>query len=79
MTILRKNAMDLLEKMPEEKLYFLVQIMQGVNGLYGNDIKTEKDNAFKELESLRRKVTGIDFNKELESYREEKYGSKGIN
>lgn len=34
MTTLRKNAMDLLEQMPEDKLYFIVQIMQGVKGLY---------------------------------------------
>ena len=31
MTALRKDAMELLEKMPEDKLYFIVQIMKGVN------------------------------------------------
>lgn len=35
MTELRKDAINLLEQMPEDKLYFIVQIMQGVNGLYG--------------------------------------------
>ena len=34
MTALRKDAMDLLERMPEDKLHFIVQIMQGVSGLY---------------------------------------------
>lgn len=34
MTALRKDAMDLLEQMPEDKLYFIVEIMQGVSGLY---------------------------------------------
>ena len=31
MTALRKDAMDLLERMPEDKLYFIIQIMEGVN------------------------------------------------
>ena len=49
MTALREDAMDLLEKMPEDK-------------------------AFEELERLRKKVPELDYNKELENYREEKYG-----
>ena len=49
MTALRKDAMDLLEKVPEDK-------------------------AFEELERLRKKVPELDYNKELENYREEKYG-----
>lgn len=28
MTALRKDAMDLLERMPEDKLYFIIQIMK---------------------------------------------------
>ena len=39
MTALRKDAMDLLERMPEDKLYFIIQIMEGVTGLYGSDGK----------------------------------------
>lgn len=34
MTALRKDAMDLLEQMPEDKLYFIIQIKQEVSGLY---------------------------------------------
>ena len=37
MTALRKDAMDLLERMPEDKLYFIIQIMEGVTGLYGSE------------------------------------------
>ena len=33
MTALRKDAMDLLDRMPEDKLYFIIQIMEGVTGL----------------------------------------------
>ena len=78
MTVLRKNAMDLLEKMPEDKLYFVVQILQGINGLYGTTEQEIRDSAFGKLESLRRKNTQIDYDKELESYREEKYGAANI-
>lgn len=78
MTVLRKNAMDLLEKVPEDKLYFVVQILQGINGLYGTPEQEMRDSAFEKLESLRRKNTRIDYDKELESYREEKYGAANI-
>jgi len=78
MTALRKNAMDLLEKMPEDKLYYIVQIMQRVSGLYGTENQSARDRAFEELECLRRKVPDLDCDKELENYREEKYGTANI-
>ena len=78
MTALRKDAMDLLEQMPEDKLYFIVQIMQGVNGLYGEESQAVKNKAYETLESLRRKVPEIDYDRELENYREEKYGTADI-
>ena len=33
MTAIRQEAMQLLEQMPEDKLKYVVQILQGVNGL----------------------------------------------
>lgn len=73
MTALRQSAMLKLEKLPEDKLDFIIQIMQGVNGL-STDTKAERKEAFARLEQLRRKGTVIDDNAELASYREEKYG-----
>ena len=73
MTALRQSAMMELEKIPEDKLSFVIQIMQGVNGLY-NDNKTERKEAFFRLEQLRKKGTVVDDDAELASYREEKYG-----
>lgn len=35
MTAIRQEAMEMLEKIPEEKLTFVIQIMRGVNGLIG--------------------------------------------
>lgn len=78
MTALRKDAMDLLEQIPEDKLYFIMQIMQGVNGLYGSKNQGTKEQAFTKLESLRKKIPEIDYDKELERYREEKYGNASL-
>ena len=73
MTALRKSAIMELEKVPEDKLTFIIQIMQGVNGLYA-DTDSERKESFARLEQLRRKGTVTDDKSELDSYREEKYG-----
>ena len=73
MTALRRSAILELEKIPEDKLSFVIQIMQGVNGLY-NDTDKEREEAFERLEQLRKKGTVTDDKAELASYREDKYG-----
>ena len=73
MTALRQSAIMELEKIPEDKLSFVIQIMQGVNGLY-NDSNKERKEAFARLEQLRKKGTVTDDDAELASYREDKYG-----
>ena len=43
MTALRQNAIRELEKLPEDKISFVLQILQSVNGLLGtSDIQEEK-------------------------------------
>ena len=69
MTALRRSAILELEKIPEDKLSFVIQIMQGVN-----DTDKEREEAFERLEQLRKKGTVTDDKAELASYREEKYG-----
>lgn len=73
MTALRQSAIKELEKIPEDKIGFILQIMQGVNGLY-HDNESERKEAFARLEGLRRKGTVVDYDAELASYRKEKYG-----
>ena len=70
MTSLRQSAIMELEKLPEDKLSSIIQIMQGVNGLY-TDTNLERKEAFARLEQLRRKGTVTDDKAELASYREE--------
>ncbi|MCI9541217.1 MAG: UDP-N-acetylenolpyruvoylglucosamine reductase [Lachnospiraceae bacterium] len=72
MTTLRQSAMKELEKLPEDKISFILQIMQGVNNL-NNDNQIERKEAFERLEQIRKKGTVVDYNAELASYRDEKY------
>ena len=60
MTALRQSAIRELEKLPEDKLSFVIQIMQGVNGLY-NDTQSERKEAFSILEQLRKSGAVIDY------------------
>lgn len=48
---IRQSAIRELEKKPEDKIGFILQIMQGVNGLY-NDNQSERKEAFARLEML---------------------------
>lgn len=73
MTALRQSAIKELEKLPEDKLSLVLQILQDVNGLY-NDDQSERKEAFERLEQLRRKGTVMDYDAELAAYREAKYG-----
>ena len=44
MTAIRQEAIKMLEKVPEDKLGFVIQIMQGVNGLLGmSEMQTKSD------------------------------------
>lgn len=43
MTAIRQEAIQMLEKVPEDKLNFVIQIMQGINGLLDtSDIKDKE-------------------------------------
>lgn len=42
MTAIRQEAIQMLEKVPEDKLSYIIQIMQGVNGLLGVSETKEK-------------------------------------
>lgn len=75
MTALRESAIEELEKLPEDKLVFVIQIIQGINGLYNEQYQYEKEEAFANMEKLRKKGIVNDYDVELASYREEKYGN----
>ena len=72
-TALRQSAIRELERLPEDKIIYILQIMQGVNGLY-NDNQSERKEAFARLEKLCRRGNVTNYDEELASYREERYG-----
>ena len=80
MTLERKEAFQLLEKMPEDKIKLIIQYMQKI------EITSEKNdsqvndslNALKELQELSGRLPeGFDYEKELQEALEEKYGYFG--
>lgn len=54
MTALRQSAIRELEKIPEDKLTFVIQIMQGVNGLY-SDTSNEKKRSVCNIGEIEKK------------------------
>lgn len=78
MTKVREDAIKLLEQIPDDKIIFIIQIIQGMKGLYENDDMKQREEAFQQLERLKKKVPNLDYKEELEKYREEKYNDAGI-
>ena len=77
MTMLQEKAVDMINRMPEEKLYYVIQLLEGVEGLsenMKNDAKTSAQRALEDLRRFRKRSdVEIDYKAELAKAREEKY------
>ena len=77
MTVMKQRAIDMINRMPEEKLYYIVQLLEGVEGLSENradGFETSEQRALKDLQRFRkRSEVEIDYKAELAKAREEKY------
>lgn len=77
MTVLKKRALDMISRMPEEKLYYVVQLLESVEGLSENTvkgIKTPEQRALEDLQRFRKRSdVEIDYKAELAKARKEKY------
>lgn len=75
MTSLRQDAVNLINKIPEKKLFYLIQIIKGIDGLFNNDELDSEgiEKSFTYIESMRREMPEIDYDKELKDYRENRY------
>ena len=71
MAALRQDAYSLLERMPDEKLMILIQFMQSIDEPAPRKRRGENSDAFKRL------IPGLDEEKELAEWREEKFGYAG--
>ena len=77
MTMLKQRAVDMISRMPEEKLYYVVQLLESVEGLSENTVngvKTPEQRALEDLQRFRKRSNvEIDYKAELAKAREEKY------
>ena len=85
MTALRREAIQLVEQMPEEQMPYVIQYIQAlkenvldINLDLGEIEISPKMKAFWELESMIVPISQeLDYGKELAEAREEKYGNLG--
>ncbi len=79
MTMLKERAVDIIRRMPEEKLFYVVQLLESVEELSENTKKdgmTLEQRALEDLQRFRKKRdVEIDYKAELAEAREEKYAS----
>ena len=76
MNALRQEALSIVESLPEEKILSLLNFLRELTDFTdtSNRLATKKA-AFDELETLRRKIPDLDYDKELSAYRDEKFGN----
>ncbi len=79
MTMLKERAVDIIRRMPEEKLFYVVQLLESVEELSENTKKdgmTLEQIALEDLQRFRKKRdVEIDYKAELAEAREEKYAN----
>ena len=51
----------------------MAQIKQGMKDIYTDEDMKEREEAFRHLEKMKRKVPDLDYDRELAAYREEQY------
>ncbi len=76
MTALRQEAISIVESLPEEEISVLMNFLRQMKDLSAKNKRLAmKKAAFDELESLRRKIPDLDYEKELAAYRAERFGN----
>ena len=81
MTPLRKEAYQLLETVPEENLFTVIQFLQveRIKQLSREQRRSEKRTALEELLQLSKPIPDLNDEKELAQYYEEKFGYANSN
>lgn len=76
MTALRQKALSIVESLPEEKILVLLNFLHDMEGITEKNKRLAiKKVAFEELENLRRRIPDLDYEEELATYREERFGN----
>lgn len=78
MTMLKEQAVEMLKNLSDEKVVFLIKIMEGLEGLGNKPLHDEKKEALRDIQKYRGRLPeDFDYKKELAESREERYA--GIN
>lgn len=74
MTQLRKDVMELVDQIPEDKLIFVIQIIQGMKGLYEGSGNSKENKKSEDVESIVQSLVGAipSTDRTLEDFREER-------
>lgn len=71
----REIAYSIFEQLTEEQLKGFISLFSGIYQAKEDDNdQARRDEAFKRLEAMRRKIPDFDEKKALAEYREEKFG-----
>lgn len=77
MISMRQQAIDMVNKIPDDKMYYLINILENIEGLMAPSDTEEKSDsqiAYQELEKYRKKgLTDRNYKEELYAALEEKY------
>jgi hypothetical protein len=80
MTQLKERAVEMIQRMPEEKMFCVINILQNLEGM-AIDINTDKEQAIAAFEDIMRYrgrlPADFDADRELAEARKEKYGHIG--
>lgn len=78
MTPMKEKAVQMLKSLPDEKVVYLVKIMEGLEGLGEDSDVNHKREALASIQKFRNRVPeNLNPKKELEKSREERYENFG--
>ena len=78
MTMIKEKAVEMLKTLPDEKVVYLIKIMEGLEGLGETCQVTQKREALKNIQKFRGRLPeDFDYKKELAESREERYADIG--
>ena len=77
MTTMQERAFEMIRQMPDDKVYYVVKMLEGIEGLFPErveDTKAVEQKAYEKLQAFRKcSDVDIDYKAELRRALEEKY------
>lgn len=77
MTVIKEQAIEMIKRLPDDKVFYVVNILEGLEGLYDENQETgpsDSQRAYDSFQCLRgRGAVDIDYRVELAQALEEKF------